>query len=279
MKANLQQEAAWPIHVTRAYAKHGYSQGSVNFSSLNWGETKNAIAHLSLSREPGPLAVNYLDTIRQRTFEKSPSPLLRLQTVEEAFSQETRDGPHSLYSIMDNLKPPLRTLVLRMLGRSFHETFAGCRDDLFHNLLQMEETLGHLCLRCGGYQHQEKNCSAQALPHLPRDQFGLYCTLCSRRGHLSSTCLNELSLQRDYQPRPPLSSFRTCNSSFQAGAQPQAPNQRPAYPPLNTQRLPQPQQPQHPQQNQGAPQARGGNVTRDRDFSGCSGRGFGSLNN
>ena len=53
MKVNLQQEAAWPIHMTRAYAKHSYSQGSVNFSSLNWGETKNAIARLSLSREPG----------------------------------------------------------------------------------------------------------------------------------------------------------------------------------------------------------------------------------
>ena len=260
MKANLQQEAAWPIHATRAYAKHGYSQGSVNFSSLNWGETKSAIARLSLSREPGPLAANYLDTIRQRTFEKSPSLLLRLQTVEEAFSQETRDGPHSLYSIVDNLKPPLHTLALRTLGGSFHETFAGCRDDLFHNLLQMEETLGHLCLRCGGYQHQEKNCSAQALPHLPRDQFGLYCTLCSRRGHLSSTCLNEPSLQRDYQPRPPQSGFRTRDSSFQAGAQPQAPNQRPAHPPLNTQRLPQPQQPQRPQQNRGAPHARGGNA-------------------
>ena len=88
MKANLQQEAAWPIHATRAYAKHSYSQGSVNFSSLNWGETKNAIACLSLSREPGPLAANYLDTIQQRTFEKSPSLLLRLQTVEEALSQD-----------------------------------------------------------------------------------------------------------------------------------------------------------------------------------------------
>ena len=90
-----------------------------------------------------------------------------------------------------------------------------------------------ICACCGGYQHQEKNCSAQALPHLPRDQFGLYCTLCSRWGHLSSTCLNEPSLQRDYQPRPPQSSFRTCDSSFQAGAQPQAPNQCPAYPLLN----------------------------------------------
>ena len=175
--------------------------------------------------------------------------------------QETRDGPHSLYSIVDNLKPPLHTLVLRMLGRSFHETFAGCRDNLFHNLLQMEEMLGHLCLRCGGYQHQEKNCPAQALSHLPRDQFSLYCTLCSRRGHLSSTCLNEPSLQRDYQPRPPQSGFRTCDSSFQAGTQPQAPNQHPAYPPLNTQRPPQPQQPQRPQQNQGAPQ-----VTNNKGF-------------
>ena len=137
-------------------------------------------------------------------FEKSPSLLLRLQMVEEAFSQETRDGLHSLYSIVDNLKPPLRTLALQMLGGSFHKTFTGCRDDLFHNFLQMEEMLGHLCLCCGGYQHQEKNCSAQALPHLPRDQFGLYCTLCSRWGHLSLTCLNEPSLQRDYQPRPNL---------------------------------------------------------------------------
>ena len=109
MEVNMQHRDFWSTHTARAYARHGHAAPVEGFSALSWKDARRCIGAISLPSDPATLAMNYLNNISQRPFEKIDSLDKRMRVVEYTFALPTQQASFNIFNIVENLHGPLKT--------------------------------------------------------------------------------------------------------------------------------------------------------------------------